>query len=74
MPEFDNGPLPISSATEFEAKGGVHDYVILFGGYNSEVQSPKISMLKTQSSDSSILVIYKIFLIMVSIQAYYLMK
>ena len=53
MPQFDNGPTPLTSAIEFSAQGGIQSYIVLFGSFESESEPPVMSALNVLPANRS---------------------
>lgn len=45
VPEFDEGPMPLSPAIEVIGRGNAQSYIILFGSYKNETEPPVIKAL-----------------------------
>lgn len=43
--EFDGGPNPLTPAIEVIGKGNTQSYIILFGSYKNETESPVMKAL-----------------------------
>lgn len=67
VPEFDEGPVPLSSGTLLEAQSGVYNYIILFGSYKNTGEPPSITVLNQISNKSSLVHIYMGLIIVSSI-------
>lgn len=45
VPEFDDGPIPLSPSIEVIGRGSAQSYIILFGSYKNETEPPVIKAL-----------------------------
>jgi hypothetical protein len=56
--EFDEGPIPLSSAIEVVGRGNAQSYIILFGSYRNQTEPPMVKALNLKTLSASTVITY----------------